>query len=143
MKIIFVEAEIFIYSKKGIYLLKKILERTGGKLVLFSTVLSPYVRKTLTKNGIELYDVTHHLRAYGNGIERGIDIQEWINSQSDISNMIIISNHVDMCHLKPYLVHVNDDKGITVGTVFKAIRMLKKPFEYKMKEVLHDIRKQF
>lgn len=141
--------------------LRKIIKRTGAKVVLSATCRGAVkLRQILKKYGIEIYDYTPYI-----GMERGIDIQEWINHHREVTNIVILDDDSDMCHLMEYLVKtkgqpyvkVNDqwhriripfwwyfNEGLCNKKVRQAIRMLDKPFENKMaKQVTGNIRKLF
>ena len=132
--------------------LKKIVSKTGAKIVLSASCRSSvkerkshYLRVILKRYGLEIYDYTPNT-----GMERGIDIQEWLNHHKEVSNIVILDDDSDMCHLTEYLVktqckswwHFNE--GLCGKKARQAIKMLDKPFENKMeKQVLGNIRKLF
>jgi hypothetical protein len=136
--------------------LKKIVEKTGAKIVLSATCRgvvkrnqTHYLRRILRENGLEIYDYTPHI-----GMERGVDIQEWLNHHLDVTNIVILDDDSDMCHLIEYLVKTRNfyktpllwyfHEGLCSKKVKEAIRMLGKPFTNKMiKQVTSNIRKQF
>lgn len=147
--------------------LKKIVDRTGAKIVLSATCRGTvktkknhYLRKILKEHGLEIYDYTPNT-----GMERGIDIQEWLNHHRDVTNIVILDDDSDMCHLMEYLVKtkcqpymkIKDkwrrvrlpfwwyfNEGLCNKKVRQAIRMLDKPFVNKMaKQVTGNIRKLF
>lgn len=147
--------------------LKKIVKYTGAKIVLSATCRfsvkgnkSHYLVKILKKYGLEIYDYTPNT-----GMERGIDIQEWLNHHRDVTNIVILDDDSDMCHLMGYLVKtkckpyikIKDkwhrvripfwwyfNEGLCSKKVRQAIKMLDKPFENKMiKQVTGNIRKLF
>ena len=98
-------------------------------------------------------------------MDRGIDIQEWLNHHLDVTNIAILDDDTDMCHLMEYLVKTyNHSKikikekwysipipfwwyfreGLTNKKVKETIRMLNKPFINKMvKQITHNMRKSF
>jgi hypothetical protein len=147
--------------------LSKIVKKTGAKVVLSATCRmsvkankSHYLRQILNKYGIEIYDYTPHT-----GMDRGIDIQEWLNHHLDVTNIVILDDDSDMCHLMEYLVKTKISPTFRIGETWhriklpfwwyfyeglsnkkvrKAIRMLKKPFINKMeKQITGNVRKLF
>lgn len=147
--------------------LAKIVRKTGAKIVLSATCrgsvavnLKHYLRKILKQYGLEIYDYTPRT-----GMERGIDIQEWLNHNRDVTNIVIIDDDSDMMHLMEYLVKTHAHpaikikekwyrfpipfiwffrEGLTGYKARQAIKMLKKPFINKMaKQVTGNIRALF
>lgn len=147
--------------------LKKIINRTEAKIVLSATCRGSvkqkknhYLRTILKQYGLEIYDYTPHT-----GMERGIDIQEWLNHHREVTNIVILDDDSDMCHLMEYLVQTKcqpyikrKDKwhrvripfwwyfneGLCNKKVRQAVNMLNKPFENKMaRQVMGNIRKLF
>lgn len=92
--------------------LKWLVEKTGAKIVLSSSwrILikrdnNHYLHKILAKYGLTIFDYTPYT-----GIEKGADIQEWLNRNSfcyDVTNIVILDDEDDMRHLKNYLVQTN------------------------------------
>lgn len=136
--------------------LKKIVDKTGAKIVLSATCRGAvrknkmhYLRKIFKEYGLEIYDYTPHT-----GMERGIDIQEWLNHHLNVTNIVIIDDDSDMCHLTEYLVKTINfykkpllwyfKEGLCDKKVKEAICMLKIPFENKMiRQITCNTRKQF
>lgn len=147
--------------------LAKIIRKTGAKIVLSATCRgsvksnkSHYLRRIFKKYGLEIYDYTPRT-----GMERGIDIQEWLNHHLEVKNIVILDDDSDMLHLMEYLVKTHahpaikiKDKwhrfpipffwffreGLTKHKAIKAIKMLGKPFENKMsKQVSGNTRRLF
>lgn len=147
--------------------LKKIVDKTKAKIVLSATCRDAvkqrknhYLRTILKQYGLEIYDYTPNT-----GMDRGIDIQEWLNHHRDVTNIVILDDDSDMCHLMEYLVKTKFqscvkiaerwhrvripfwwyfNEGLCSKKVRQAIRMLNKPFENKMaKQVIGNIRKLF
>ncbi len=147
--------------------LAKIVRKTGAKIVLSATCrgsvavnVKHYLRKILKNYGLEIYDYTPRT-----GMERGIDIQEWLNHNQNVTHIVILDDDSDMCHLTEYQVKTHchpcikiKDKwhrfhipflwyfreGLTSYKARQAIRMLDKPFENKMeKQVTGNTRKLF
>jgi hypothetical protein len=147
--------------------LRKIIKRTGAKVVLSATCRGSvkankthYLRQIFQKYGIEIYDYTPRI-----GMERGIDIQEWLNHHLDVTNIVILDDDSDMCHLMEYLVKTKNapyfrigdtwhrihlpfwwyfNEGLCNRKVREAVRMMKRPFINKMaRQVTHNTRKLF
>lgn len=148
--------------------LKKIVNKTKAKVVLSATCRQEvkkskhhYLRRIFKQYGIEIYDYTPYT-----GMERGIDIQEWLNRHLDVTNIVILDDDSDMCHLEEYLVKTKFgsfkkssdgtwriiripfwwffNEGLCKKKVKEAIHMLNKPFVNKMtKQVTNNIRKSF
>lgn len=133
--------------------LKKIIKRTGAKVVLSATCRvsvrtnkTHYLRKIFKEYGIEIYDYTPYT-----GMERGIDIQEWLNHHL-VNHIVILDDDSDMCHLMEYLVKTNNgpcklwyfNEGLSNRKVRESIKMLEKPFVNKMvNQTKNNIRKLF
>lgn len=147
--------------------LKKIVKHTGAKIVLSATCRgfvkgnnSHYLKKIFKEYGLEIYDYTPNT-----GMERGIDIQEWLNHHSNVTNIVILDDNSDMCHLIEYLVKTKYrpcikikekwhkiyipfwwyfNEGLCSKKVKEAIGMLNKPYKNKMaKQIAYNIRKLF
>lgn len=131
--------------------LRKIIKRTGARVVLTATCRNAvkgnkkhYLRQIFQKYGIEIYDYTPNT-----GMERGIDIQEWLDRHSNVTNIVILDDDSDMCHLIEYLVKTKHqsytktkdgwrkvripfwwyfNEGLCNKKVRQAIHMLNKPY---------------
>lgn len=147
--------------------LRKIVRKTGAVIVLSATArfgikndLNHYFRRIFKQYGLEIYGYTPRI-----GMERGIDIQEWLNHNLNVTNIVILDDDSDMCHLKEYLVKTSNHSSVLINEkwvkvrlpfawffmeglnfikVRKAIKMLDKPFINKMKDqVSGNCRKSF
>ena len=147
--------------------LRRLIDCTGAKVILSATCRGAvkankahHIRQVFKQHGIEIYDYTPRT-----GMERGIDIQEWLNHHLHVTNIVILDDDSDMCHLMEYLVKTKYapyfrigekwhrihlpfwwyfNEGLCNRKVRQAIRMLNKPFENKMiKQVTGNIRKLF
>ena len=56
--------------------------------------------------------------------ERGLEIQEWIDTTEFKGRFIIIDDDSDMCHLLPQLVYCDCQLGFTIYDYQKALRLL-------------------
>lgn len=59
-----------------------------------------------------------------NNLERGHEIQEWLDSHSGIESFVIIDDDKDMAHLLPRLVHTPFATGLEECHADAAIAML-------------------
>lgn len=136
--------------------LVKIVKQTDAKIVLSASCRSEvksnknhFLRKIFKEYDLEIYDFTPDT-----GLERGIDIQEWLNHHLDVTNIAIIDDDSDMKPLMKYLVKTKwkeDSKykplaseGLTRKIAAQVIKMLDEPFENKMaKQVENNFRKSF
>lgn len=136
--------------------LKKIINKTGAKVVLTETykgVINKskgyYLKKVFKEYDIEIYDYT--LRT---GMEKCIDIQEWLNHNRNVTNIVILDDNSDMRHFTEYLVKTKSytkvpflwhfTEGLCNKKVKEVIRILEKPFVNKMaNQVTNNIRKLF
>ena len=136
--------------------LAKIVKATDAKIVLSASCRrevksnkNHFLRKIFERYDLEIYDFTPHT-----GLERGVDIQEWLNHHLDVTNIVIIDDDSDMKPLMKYLVQTKwlvDDRykplaeeGLNRKIAKQAIEMLDKPFENKMiNQVKNNFRKSF
>lgn len=136
--------------------LAKIVKRTGAKIVLSASCRNDvkkdkrhHLRRSLAKYGLVIYDYTPDT-----GMDRGIDIQEWLNHHLNVTNIVILDDETDMCHLKKYLVKTNwsantkfwqrSTEGLYKKPTKEAIEMLNTPFENKTgKQLRKNNRKKF
>ena len=153
-------------DKRFIKNLKWLVNKTGAKIVLSSSWRglvkkdkNHYLHKYLEEQGLKIYDYTPNV-----GLERGIDIQEWLNHHLDVTNIVILDDESDMCHLKEYLVKTKFRscfktkkekyiylpwlwfflEGLTKFKCRQAVGVLDKTFINKMKDqVMYNTRKQF
>lgn len=58
--------------------------------------------------------------------QRGLEIQEWIDTAEFKGKFIIIDDDSDMCHLLPLLVRCDCQLGFTIYDYQKALRLLEK-----------------
>lgn len=56
--------------------------------------------------------------------QRGLEIQEWIDTAEFKGKFIIIDDDSDMCHLLPLLVRCDCQLGFTIYDYQKALRLL-------------------
>ena len=56
--------------------------------------------------------------------QRGLEIQEWIDTHEFKGKFIIIDDDSDMCHLLPLLVRCDCQLGFTIYDYQKALRLL-------------------
>lgn len=56
--------------------------------------------------------------------QRGLEIQEWIDTAEFKGRFIIIDDDSDMCHLLPLLVRCDCQLGFTIYDYQKALRLL-------------------
>ena len=56
--------------------------------------------------------------------QRGLEIQEWIDTTEFKGKFIIIDDDSDMCHLLPRLVRCDCQLGFTIYDYQKALRLL-------------------
>ena len=89
-------------------------------------------------------------------MDKGIDIQEWLNHHLDVTNIAILDTNSDMCHLMEYLVKTNNcysskipflwyfNEGLCGKKIKQTICMLNKPFANKMlRQITYNMRKPF
>ena len=57
--------------------------------------------------------------------QRGLEIQEWIDTNKFKGNFIIIDDDSDMCHLLPLLICCDCQLGFTIYDYQKALKLLK------------------
>ena len=81
-------------DKRFIKNLKWLVNKTGAKIVLSSSWRglvkkdkNHYLHKYLEEQGLKIYDYTPNV-----GLERGIDIQEWLNHHLDVTNIVILDD---------------------------------------------------
>ena len=153
-------------DKRFVKNLRWLVKKTGAKIVLSSSWRGAvkanknhHLNKMFNKYGLEIYDYTPTIN-----IERGIEIQEWLNHHMDVTNIVILDDEDDMCHLKEYLVQTKFRpsfktkkgkfiylpwlwlffEGLTRSKCRQAKRVLGKTFINKMRhQVMNNTRKQF
>lgn len=153
-------------EKRFVRNLKWLVKKTGAKIVLSSSWRGAvkankdhHLHRYLEECGLEIYDYTPHI-----GLDRGIDIQEWLNHHLDVTNIVILDDEDDMCHLKEYLVQTKFRvsfetkkgksiylpwlwlffEGLSKFKCRQAVHVLDKTFINKMKDqVMYNTRKQF
>lgn len=59
-------------------------------------------------------------------VERGREIQRWIDDNNYTGNFVIIDDDSDMCHLKNKLVQPNTYIGMTLYDFRKALKLFQK-----------------
>ena len=118
MKVIFIDPlgtletahnQDILKNKRLFKRLKKIVNATGAKIVLTSCYnhsIKQYkhhaVKEAFNKYNLEIYDYTSVT-----GIEKAVDIQEWLNKNFDVTNIVIIDNNFhhnfsnDSCSIYP------------------------------------------
>ena len=57
-------------------------------------------------------------------LQRGLEIQEWIDTAEFKGKFIIIDDDSDMCHLLPLLVRCDCQLGFTIYDYQKALKLL-------------------
>ena len=114
--------------------LKRIVDQTGCDIVLSSTwrkfddlveylfaKLDPSVRRAIIGK----------TEVLGCGV-RGEEIQLWLDSNTSVSQFVIVDDDADMVHLTGMLVPTNDFEGLTAEIADKIIDRLNNPIpEYK------------
>jgi len=58
---------------------------------------------------------------------RGNEIALWLKDHSEVTNMVILDDEMDMEPLMDYHVHTSFNDGLTLAKVEEAIKMLAKP----------------
>lgn len=58
-------------------------------------------------------------------LQRGLEIQQWIDDNNFQGKFIIIDDDSDMCHLLPLLVRCDCQLGFTIYDYQKALRLLR------------------
>jgi len=114
----------FGLSKPCIKQLKRIIEETGAKIVVSSTWrLLPrtldILKRKLKYRGLYIYDVTPV-----SGI-RGKEIEEWLDTHSDIDNYVILDDDTDMLDSQlSHFVKTSMLDGLTEEKATQAINIL-------------------
>jgi hypothetical protein len=114
--------------------LNVLIKRTGARVVVSSSWRKdvgtddrvPYVQGILTGIGCHCYVVG--ATPYGAGIERGLEIQQWIDTYPKrIGAFVILDDDSDMAHLAHRLVQTNWETGLLDEHVERAAAMLAEP----------------
>lgn len=115
-------------------ILYDIVVKTQAKLVLSSSWRkvrrhSNYLKARLAEHSLSLYDMTvsSHL------INRGVEIQDWLNKHKniDIESFIILDDDDDMGELSEFLIKTSWKIGLTNEIALKAIDKLNKMEDMK------------
>ena len=122
-----------IWDNDCVAQLNRIVKETGAKIVVSSSwrILGSHYDAVLNKMNIqaEILGKTPTNLPIENirGVQRGDEIQAWMNTQQiePIEKFVILDDDSDMCHLKDRLVQSNFmGKGLTRELADKAIEML-------------------
>jgi hypothetical protein len=108
----------------------EIVRRTGCKIVISSvhrygqTVVQ--LQRRLSRLGLKSKTVIGKTPAPKDGRERGLEIQEWIDSQpvGTVSSLCILDDDADMAHLKHRLVQTTFEHGLQEEHVERVVDML-------------------
>jgi hypothetical protein len=108
----------------------RILDETGAVVVLSSTWrrhsnMTMEVQRALGPSIKDRWEGKTPIM----GIDRGYEIQKWIDTQSkyeQIESFCILDDNSDMAHLLPYLVQTSEFHGLTEEKADEAIKMLGK-----------------
>ena len=147
MKVIFLDFDGVITIPPKWYLqadliknVKKIVDKTGAKIVVSSSWRMDTIEETIDKmigrpkrcprNRMlnwfidNLYDVTHTYRGL-----RGQEVKDWLNEHDDIENYVIIDDDGDFLDEQLYhFVQTNYEDGLTEVETKRAIKVLNKDF---------------
>lgn len=132
--------------------LRRIVQATGAQIVLSATCRGTvkrnkthYLHTVLKEYGLEISGYTPHT-----GMERGIDIQEWLNSNPYVDHIVILDDNSDMRPLMDYLVQTKSfvkipflwlfTEGLSYFKAKQAIKILNRPFVNKC---IKNIRRSF
>lgn len=138
-------------SPKYVRNLRRIVRRTGAKIVLSATCRgvvrknkTHYLHQIFQQYGLEIYDYTLRL-----GRERGYEIQDWLDKHKDVTNIVILDDDSDMIHLTKYLVKTSHGpyikmkdgsfkrnklpfgwlkEGLNCRATRQAVKMLRRPY---------------
>jgi hypothetical protein len=74
--------------------------------------------------GDAIIDVTPRLGRLAEGIQRGDEIQKWLDGHPEVESFVIVDDDDDMAHLLPRLVQTDSWHGFTFRDMDKAHDML-------------------
>ena len=115
-------------NKQAIGWLNELYKKVPYKVVVTSTwrysMDIAQLQELLIKSGfnpeIEVIGKTPKLY-----LQRGVEIQRWIDENQFKGKFVIIDDDSDMCHLLPFLVRCDSQLGFTIYDYQKALNMLK------------------
>lgn len=121
------------FDPKLIDRINEIVKITGAKVIISSSWKSAYsvseLDEMLKTRGAKFKVEDKTPRTNFNMTNRGIEIESYINSLSELPESIVIIDDVNnMGTLSPYLILTDERYGITKNDVKSAIEMLNKPF---------------
>lgn len=127
-------------SQKPLRILKKIVEKTNGKLVLISDWrlsflpndhmpdMADYITERLKSVGLS-FELASQNHAYE---IRAKEIKKWIESHSATGYIILDDDDNRYYHnnaIKPHWLHIDYRKGLRKEDIQKAIAKMKEPIE--------------
>ncbi len=115
--------------------LVKIVESTDCQIVLSSTwrvMPNAMIELTaaLSDLGLVIHGMTPDLaRKHGASsvwvaVERGMEIQAWLDAHGNPPRFAILDDNSDMAHLEPRLVQTDSFHGLTLGIASRVVAML-------------------
>lgn len=118
---------------KAIALFNDLVKRSGAEVILSSTWRGRYSPEEMTKMlkdrgaEFEIKESTPILfgKVYSNRIPRGKEIAHFLSLlEKKPESFVILDDHDDMIHLKPFLVQTSMQHGLTQDDVEKALKIL-------------------
>ena len=119
-----------LFMRESCEALEKIIGATGAKIVVISSwrlqgelaIKKMWNKRNLSGEIIGITPSNDFL------INRGDEIQKWIEDNNFIGNYVIIDDEDDFLDMQqPYLVRTNGEVGLTSSDVKKAIEILNRP----------------
>lgn len=117
-------------SYLAVHFLNDIIEETGAKVVVSSVWrmgnTEQELQNILNKAGFKGEVIG---RTPIRHIERGLEIQEWMDNHADlnIESFVILDDDSDMKHLMKYLVNTDSEFGLRYEHKIQAIKILNNP----------------
>lgn len=107
--------------------LKELVDRSGADIVLSSSwrkipSLEAILVETFEKFSLSILDKTEYIY----GVERGDEIQEWLNRHKEYTNFVVLDDDSDMTAVRDH--HVQTcwfDCGLTMSNVEQALKILR------------------
>ena len=130
--------------KSNTYMTRELCERFSAmldqlpdvKIVMSSTWRMGYYDKAidmLSKHGVSKdrfigktpIGGTIRLSGISESVERGIEIQQWLDAHPGVEKFVILDDNSDMAHLMPHLVKTTWEDGLQDSHCYQIIERLK------------------
>ncbi|MBA9078308.1 HAD domain-containing protein [Rufibacter quisquiliarum] len=119
------------FDPMAVDMLKWVIEATGAKIVISSTwrMSGTEVMKELWKKRElpgEIIGITpNHRRRTGSSLQRGKEIQEWLDLHPEVTDYVIIDDDADMePNQKDSFVQTDYQYGLTYQKAFECVSIL-------------------